>query len=47
MSAIGSMKGKKLGFGDDLDDDYNGAGMYFNPSGFPSHRPDKEVRTVS
>ena len=43
MAAIGSMR-KKLGFSDEVDDDYGSAAMYFNPSMFPPHRSEKEVR---
>ena len=44
MAAIGSLKGKKLGFGDDIEDDYGNSGMYFNASVFPPHRQEKEVK---
>ena len=43
MAAIGSMRKKLTGFSDEGDDDYGSAGMYFNPSMFPPHRPEKEV----
>ena len=43
MAAIGSMRKKLTGFNDEGDDDYGSAGMYFNPSMFPPHRPEKEV----
>ena len=43
MAAIGSMRKKLAGFNDEGDDDYGSAGMYFNPSMFPPHRPEKEV----
>lgn len=42
MAAIGSMRKKLTGFSEEGDDDYGSAGMYFNPSMFPPHRPDKE-----
>ncbi|KAM7430102.1 CCR4-NOT transcription complex subunit 2 [Porites harrisoni] len=42
MAAIGSMRKKLTGFSDEGDDDYGSAGMYFNPSMFPPHRPEKE-----
>lgn len=42
MAAIGSMRKKLPGFNDEGDDDYGSAGMYFNPSMFPPHRPEKE-----
>ena len=45
MAAIGSMRKKLTGFNDEGDDDYGSAGMYFNPSMFPPHRPEKEVGT--
>jgi hypothetical protein len=44
MQAIGPMKKSKLGY-DDIDDDF-GHGMYFNPSNFPLHRPEKESSLV-
>lgn len=43
MAAIGSMRKKLAGFSEEGDDDYGTGGMYFNPSMFPPHRPDKEV----
>lgn len=43
MSAIGSMRKKLAVFNDDGEDDYGSSGMYFNPSMFPPHRPEKEV----
>ena len=43
MAAIGSMRKKLSGFNDEGDDDYGSTGMYFNPSMFPPHRPEKEV----
>ena len=43
MAAIGSMRKKLTGFNDEGDDDYGSAAMYFNPSMFPPHRPEKEV----
>ena len=45
MAAIGSMRKKLTGFSEEGDDDYGSAGMYFNPSMFPPHRPDKEVNS--
>ncbi|XP_032237724.2 CCR4-NOT transcription complex subunit 2 [Nematostella vectensis] len=41
MSTIGSMRKSKFGF-ENMDDDFNSAGMYFPQSGFPHHRSDKE-----
>ena len=42
-AAIGSLRKKLTVFNDEGDDDYGSAGMYFNPSMFPPHRPEKEV----
>ncbi|RMX41896.1 hypothetical protein pdam_00006627 [Pocillopora damicornis] len=42
MPAIGSLRKKLPVFNDDGDDDYGSGGMYFNPSMFPPHRPEKE-----
>lgn len=41
-AAIGSLRKKLTVFNDEGDDDYGSAGMYFNPSMFPPHRPEKE-----
>ena len=46
-AAIGSLRKKLTVFNDEGDDDYGSAGMYFNPSMFPPHRPEKEVKTDS
>lgn len=43
-AAIGSLRKKLTVFNDEGDDDYGSAGMYFNPSMFPPHRPEKEVK---
>ena len=43
-AAIGSLRKKLAVFSDEGDDDYGSAGMYFNPSMFPPHRPEKEVK---
>lgn len=42
MPAIGSLRKKLPVFNDDGEDDYGSSGMYFNPSMFPPHRPEKE-----
>lgn len=44
MPAIGSLRKKLPVFNDDGEDDYGSGGMYFNPSMFPPHRPEKEVK---
>ena len=39
------MKKNKMGF-EDPDDEFSSAGMYFNQSVFPPHRPEKDVCVV-